>query len=144
MKHTFICTSTHSPLGSNTYMHSYRSSSLWSLKFLFEMEVLLFPHCSPLRYVEKQNNRIESQLLPLTWSWAVHWAAGPLWLQPKGSVLQQTLGPEGFPHSSVGKSSACSTGDLSSIPGLGRSLGKGNGNPFQYSCLENPMDRGAW
>ena len=36
------------------------------------------------------------------------------------------------------------TGDAGSIPGLGRSLGEGNGNPLQYSCLENPMDRGAW
>ena len=35
-------------------------------------------------------------------------------------------------------------GDVGSIPGLGRSLGGGNGNPLQYSCLENPMDRGAW
>ena len=34
--------------------------------------------------------------------------------------------------------------DTGSIPGLGRSPGEGNGNPFQYSCLENPMDRGAW
>ena len=40
--------------------------------------------------------------------------------------------------------SACISGDLSSIPGPGRSPGEGNGNPFQYSCLENPMDRGAW
>ena len=42
------------------------------------------------------------------------------------------------------KKSACSTGDLGSIPGSGRSPGEGNGNPLQYSCLENPMDRGAW
>ena len=49
-----------------------------------------------------------------------------------------------FPHSSVGKESACNAGDLSSIPGLGRSPGEGNGNPFLYFCLENPMDRGAW
>jgi len=48
------------------------------------------------------------------------------------------------PHSSVGKESACNSGDLGSIPGLGRSPGEGNGNPLQYSCLENPMDRGAW
>ena len=40
--------------------------------------------------------------------------------------------------------SACNVGDPSSIPGLGRSRGEGNGNPCQYSCLENPMDRGAW
>ena len=50
----------------------------------------------------------------------------------------------GFPHSSVGKESACNAGDPSSIPGLGRSPGEGNGNPLQYPCLENPMDRGAW
>ena len=49
-----------------------------------------------------------------------------------------------FPHSSVGKESACNAGDLGSIPGLGRSPGEGSGNPRQYSCLENPMDRGAW
>ena len=50
----------------------------------------------------------------------------------------------GFPCSSVGKESACSAGDLSSIPESGRSSGEENGNPLQYSCLENPMDRGAW
>ena len=42
------------------------------------------------------------------------------------------------------KASACNVGDLGSIPGLGRSSGEGNGNPLQYSCLENPMDGGAW
>ena len=51
--------------------------------------------------------------------------------------------PLGFPRSSVGKESAGSAGDLSSIPGLERSPGEGNGNPLQYSCLENPMDRGV-
>ena len=50
----------------------------------------------------------------------------------------------GFPCSLVGKESACSAGDPSSIPGLGRSPGEGNGNPLQHSRLENPMDRGAW
>ena len=42
------------------------------------------------------------------------------------------------------KVSACNAGDLGSIPGSGRSPGEGNGNPLQYSCLENPMDGGAW
>ena len=51
---------------------------------------------------------------------------------------------EGFPCSSDGKESACNAGDLDFIPGSGRSPGEGNGNPLQYSCLENPMDRGAW
>ena len=45
---------------------------------------------------------------------------------------------------SVGKESACNAGDPGSIPGSGRSPGEGNGNPLRYSCLENPMDRGAW
>ena len=49
-----------------------------------------------------------------------------------------------FPGGSDGKASACNAGDLGSIPGLGRSPGLGNGNSLQYSCLENPMDGGAW
>ena len=48
-----------------------------------------------------------------------------------------------FPHSSVGKESTCNAGDLDSIPGSGRFPGEENGNPLQYSCLENPVDRGA-
>ena len=51
---------------------------------------------------------------------------------------------EGFPGGSEVKASACNAGDLGSIPGSGRSPGEGNGNPLQYSCLENPMDGGAW
>jgi len=43
-----------------------------------------------------------------------------------------------------GKESTCNAGDIGLIPGSGRSHGEGNGNPFQYSCLENPMDRGTW
>ena len=50
----------------------------------------------------------------------------------------------GFPDASVGEESACNTGDGGSVPGLGRSPGGGHGTPLQYSCLENPMDRGAW
>ena len=52
--------------------------------------------------------------------------------------------PMGFSDVSGGKESACNAGDPGSIPGLGRSPGEGNGNPLQYSCLGNPMDRGAW
>ena len=50
----------------------------------------------------------------------------------------------GFPGGSDGKESACNVGYLGSIPELGRSPGGGHGNPLQYSCLENSMDRGAW
>ena len=49
-----------------------------------------------------------------------------------------------FPSGSEVKASARNAGDLGSIPGSGRSPGEGNGNPLQYSCLENPMDGGAW
>ena len=54
------------------------------------------------------------------------------------------IGKRGFPHSSVDKESACNAGDPSSIPALGRSPGEGTSNPLQYSCLENPMNRGTW
>ena len=50
----------------------------------------------------------------------------------------------GFPGGSEGKASACDAEDSGLIPGSGRSPGEGNGNPFQYSCLENPMDRETW
>ena len=50
----------------------------------------------------------------------------------------------GFSGASESKKSACSAGDLGSIPGLERSSGEGNGYPLQYYCLETPMDRGAW
>ena len=50
----------------------------------------------------------------------------------------------GFPGGLVVKSLPASEGDTGSIPGLGRSPGAGSGNPLQYSCLENSMDRGAW
>ena len=57
------------------------------------------------------------------------------------NIANQLLG---FPGISDGKESACNAGDLGLIPAWGRSPGEGNGNPLQYSCLENPMDRGAW
>ena len=50
----------------------------------------------------------------------------------------------GFPGGLDGKASPCNVRDPGSIPGLGRCPGEGNGNPLQYSCLENPMDGGAW
>ena len=50
----------------------------------------------------------------------------------------------GFPGGSVGKNPPANAGDAGSIPGLGRLPEEGNGNPLQYSGLENPMDRGAW
>ena len=60
------------------------------------------------------------------------------------SILPPSILISGFPGGSEVKASACNAGDLGSIPGSGRSPGEGNGNPLQYSCLENPRDGGAW
>ena len=65
-------------------------------------------------------------------------------IHPASTACHGSGGGGSFPGGSEGKVSACSAGDLGSIPGSGRSPGEGNGNPLQYSCLENPMDGGAW
>ena len=57
------------------------------------------------------------------------------------TYLQQLEGITGFPGGSDGVESICSVGDLGSIPGLGRSPGEGHGNPLQYSCLDNSMEK---
>ena len=77
------------------------------------------------------------------WRAAIHGVANSRTRLSDWTELNLTF-PGGFPSGSESKESACSAGDLNSIPWLGRSPGKGNGNPLQYSCLENPMDRGAW
>ena len=66
--------------------------------------------------------------------------------QYEGPLIHQELQLRNdlISYSSVGKEFACSAGDPVSIPGLGRSPGEGNGNPLQYPCLENLMDRGIW
>ena len=63
-----------------------------------------------------------------------------LWHSRKGKTEEL----KGFPSGSDGRVSVSNAGDPDSIPGLGRSPGEGNGSPLQYSCRENPMDRGAW
>ena len=70
------------------------------------------------------------------------WKSGLIYF----SYVKITISPsfKGFPGGSDGKASARNAWDLGSIPGSGRSPGEGNGNPFQYSWLGNPMDRGAW
>ena len=67
--------------------------------------------------------------------------ASPVLETEETAVSTQCLG---FSHASVGKESTCNAGDAGSIPRSGRSPEEGNGNPPQYSSLENPMDRGAW
>ena len=65
----------------------------------------------------------------------------------RSAFLRTDIEKMDFPGGASGKDLPASAGDirdLGSIPGSGRSPGEGNGNPLQYSCLENPMDRGAW
>ena len=62
----------------------------------------------------------------------------------KSGTLQEVQVIMGFPGCSDNKESTCNSGDMGSIPELGRSPGEGNGNTLQYSCLENSMDRGPW
>ena len=66
------------------------------------------------------------------------------WVMPGPVFKWFPLCDLGFPGGSEVKASACNAGDLGSTPGLGRSPGERNGNPLQYSCLENPIDREAW
>ena len=75
-------------------------------------------------------------------------ASTPAWALPTVFILEHLHALwvllRDFPGGSDGKESACNAGDLDSIPGSGRFPEEGNGNPLQYSCLENSMDRGAW
>ena len=93
-------------------------------------------------------------MLPLVHSWLIlerEWNRSSSPLQQVEFLGQHDLFIEkvsvlfpDLPSNSDGKNSACNAGDLGSIPGSRRCSGKGNGKPLQYSCLENPMDRGAW
>ena len=65
-------------------------------------------------------------------------------LEPLCVISAAVTASEGFPGGSDCKESACNAGDLGSTPGSGRSPGGGRGNALQCSCLENPVDRGAW
>jgi len=66
------------------------------------------------------------------------------WASKSLQMVTAAMKLKGTDYSSEGKESACNEEDLSSIPGSERASGEGNGNPLQYSCLKNPMDRGAW
>ena len=74
----------------------------------------------------------------------IFWAPKSLQMVIAAMKLKDAYSLEGFPGGSEVKASACNVGDLGSVPGLEGSPGEGNGNPLQYSCLENPMDGGAW
>ena len=82
------------------------------------------------RTASHNSPRLETTQIPTNWS--IH--------------VRNTIQPHKrhFPGGSDGKESACNAGDPGSMPRSGRSSGEGNGNPPQYSCLQNPMDRGGW
>ena len=91
--------------------------------------------------------------LPMGFSRLGYWSGLPLpspgdlpnpGIEPRLPHCRQTLYRLSHQGSPDGKESACNVGDPGSVPKLGRSPGEGNGNPLQYSCLENPVDRGAW
>ena len=84
--------------------------------------------------------RTHEQLLQLDnrWPWCLPLCSG------KSPFLYMPTIYDDFPGSSGGKECACNAGDLGLIPGSARCPGEGNGNPFQYSCLENSVNIGAW
>jgi len=77
-------------------------------------------------------------------AWILEWSHGRLPVDQELDFTWIFATSLDFPGGSDGKASVYKAGDLGLVPGLGRSLGEGNGNPLQYYCLENPMDRGAW
>ena len=86
----------------------------------------------------------------VTWSWQITHSAtynhllSIITSSYKAHSKMFNVGKVGFPDGSDGKECACNAGHPGLIPGSGRSRGEGTGNPLQYSCLENFMDRGAW
>ena len=86
----------------------------------------------------------KSQTRLSDWQWHFFTKEWPYFTLFTWFSLVGFLGISHLCSSSDGKDSACNAGDLDLIPALGRSPGEGNGNPLQYSCLENPMDKGAW
>ena len=92
----------------------------------------------------KQKNVLETLLLTIDFQNLHTGCITRQMIQEKSPYLMNTRIREGLPWWLDGRESACNVGDLGSIPGLGRSLGGGPSNPLQDSCLENPMDGGAW
>ena len=106
-----------------------------------ELKSLVSPALAEGFFTSSTTREAQVQILPLD-KWA-HW---PNWRSPQPPLLQRLRIPSslGFPGGSDCKESACNAADLGLSPASGRSSGGGHGNPLQYSCLENAMDRGAW
>ena len=101
--------------------------------------------CISVKYsMTVQNHYTQGSQLPMRGKVFLHSSGGceGILIQIKFKIMYAFMYVY-LPYCSVGRESACNAGDLGSVPGLGRFPGEGNGNPLQYSCLENPMDRGA-
>jgi len=123
---------------------------LWTQisEFLFfNWSMVNLQHCVSFKYIAKwlsENNPFQI-IFHYTLSQNIEYnllfyMVGPFWL----SIIYMVVCLLGFPGGSEGKESAFNVGDLGSIPGLGRSPREGNGHPFQYSSLENSINREAW
>ena len=86
----------------------------------------------------------QSLWLTASWDRVLLTGTSSLLLMSKAAVTGSGRKPSGLPRRLSGKESTCQAGDTGLIPELGRSPGEGNGNPLQYSCLGNAMDRGDW
>ena len=108
-------------------------------------ERLLF-HFSLSCIGEGNGNPLQCSCLESPRDRGAWWAAvsGAAQSRTRLKRLSSSRSSKGFPGGSEVKAFASNAGDPGSIPGSGSSPGRGNGNPLQYSCLENPMDRGAW
>ena len=116
----------------SVYLFFSSCRSLVNISFIFSIFAsILFPRSCIILTVIILN--FFSRKLPISTSFSCFF--GILSVPSSGTY---------FPGGSNGKASAYSAGDSGSTPGSGRSPGEGNGNPLQYSCLENPMDGGAW
>ena len=109
----------------------------------------MFPHCVAATSFSTSTS-LGTSPVPLTWMGVIPTPSlrGGMWCKCKHQYIHQATffldKAWDFPGGSDGNESTCNAGDLASIPGSGRSPEDGNGNPLQYSCLENSMDRGAW
>ena len=112
------------PVISPTSNSSSKITKFFQNRKAYYVAFIFYPHIDGVSLVALQCGRPEFN----SWVWKIHWRRDRL---PTPVFL-------GFSGGSDGKESACRVGDLSSIPGLGRSPGKGHGNPLQYSCLEKP------
>ena len=146
----------------------------WMWKLFEDLPITPQPFLWMIREPGMENSSRERIAIPATIYWALikrqvwlnphnsqrrvllcpslaRWGNGGTWSEAhRFSVEELVSNPNfcdsvrGCPGGSDGKEFACNAGDLGSIPRSGRSLGEGHGYPLQYSCLENPMDRGAW